>query len=382
MSKQKGWVLGLSLASILAASGALGYFLGLDRTELVEGKPQAVAQINVDRSTSEDRSLSDIDSRPAFDTEGSAEILSYLGLNATTEDGSPKVCLRFSSRLDADRVIEDKAFVRVAPDTPFSLQVDGRSLCVLGLDETTEQTVTILPGLAALNGVELSQQIVETVTFDPKPAMVGFIGDGIILPRTDNAVLGLKAMNAAAVDLTLYRVNHRALFDQTPEVGETTIEGNWSWNSAAWNTRVEIHTDQVDMSGAVNALVETGYPLESIISEHGPGAYVVEIKRATDANRAATAWRWLYVTDLALASYRTSDALDVTVRSIATARTVGDVKLTVIARNNDVLAEAQSDANGRVRFPGAALRGTGNIAPKMVTAYAGDRKSTRLNSSH
>lgn len=372
MSTQKGWVLGLSLVSILGASGALGYFLGSDRSDVSGPPPQTVTQIDVDRPASEDPDVSGIDANPAFDAGEGSGVLSYLGLSATTEDGSPKVCLRFSTPLDADKVIEDKAFVRVAPETPFSLQVEGRSLCLLGLDEETEQTVTILPGFTAANGTELSQQVVETVTFDPKPAMVGFVGDGIILPRADNAVLGLKAMNADAVDLTLYRVNHRALFDQTPDVGETTVEGDWSWNSAAWNTRVEIHTDQIDMSGAVNALVEVGYPLDPIVSQHGAGAYVVEIKRATEANRAATSWRWLYVTDLALASYRTSDALDVTVRSIATARTVGDVKLTVIARNNDVLAEARSDANGRVRFPGAALRGTGNMAPKMVLAYAGE----------
>ncbi|GHA82528.1 alpha-2-macroglobulin [Algimonas arctica] len=379
MSTQKGWILGLSLASILAGSGALGYFLGSDRSGTTGLSPQTITQSGVDRPVSNGPDLAAIDASPAFDSEQGTRTLSYLGLNATTEEGTPKVCLRFSSQLNADSVITDKAFVRVAPEAPFSLQVDGRSLCLLGLDEEAEQTVTVLPGFAAANGAELTQQIVETVTFDPKPAMVGFVGDGIILPRTDNAVLGLKAMNADAVDLTLYRVNHRALFDQTPEMGETTVEGDWSWNSEAWNTRVEIHTDQIDMSGAVNALVEVGYPLASVVSENGPGAYIVEIKRATEANRAATAWRWLYVTDLALASYRTSDALDVTVRSIATARTVSDVKLTVIARNNDVLAVAQSDANGRARFPGAALRGTGNMAPKMVLAYAGDEDFAALD---
>jgi uncharacterized protein YfaS (alpha-2-macroglobulin family) len=379
MSIQKGWVLGLSLASILGASGALGYFLGSDSRGVLQETPEATARIDIERPASNAAEAVDIETGSAFsDDEGSGR-LNFLGLTATTDDGSPKACLRFSAALDADAVIDDKAFVRVSPDTPFSLDVDGRSLCLLGLDETIEQTITILPGLTAANGSELANQIIETVTFDPKPAMVGFVGDGIILPRTDDAALGLKAMNADAVNLTLYRVNHRALFDQTPDVGETTIEGNWSWNNAAWNTRVEIHTDQIDMSGDVNALVEIGYPLETIVAEHGPGAYVVEIERATEANRAASAWRWLYVTDLALASYRTEDALDVTVRSIGTAQTVGNVKLTVIARNNDVLAEARSDANGRARFPGTALRGTGNMAPKMVLAYASDEDFAALD---
>lgn len=376
MNTHKGWVLGLSLASLLGLSGALGYFLGNDGVDSTGSSSQTIPRVTIENP---DTGTADGVSTPAIEANSGDEFLSYLGLNATTEDGTPKVCLRFSAALNPDTVIDDKAFVRVEPDAPFSLQVDGRSLCLLGLDEAVEQTVTVLPGFVAANGAELSAEIVETVTFGAKPAMVGFVGDGIILPRANDAVLGLKAMNADAVDVTLYRVNHRALFDQTPDVGETTVEGDWSWNSAAWNTRVEIHTDQVDMSGAVNELVEVGYPLEAIIADQGPGAYVIEIKRSTDANREANSWRWLYVTDLALASYRTEDALDVTVRSIASARTVSDVKLTVIASNNDILAEARSDANGRASFPGAALRGTGNMAPKMVLAYAGDEDFAALD---
>ncbi|MGB3455035.1 MAG: alpha-2-macroglobulin, partial [Litorimonas sp.] len=251
----------------------------------------------------------------------------------------------------------------------------------LGLDDEAEATLSVLPGFTAADGTELTRRVVETVSFDPRPAMVGFIGDGIILPRDAASVLGIKAMNADAVDLTVYRVNHRALFDQSPELGETAIEGDWSWNSAAWNTRVEIHTQRVPTPGGVNEMVEVGFPMEPVISDHGPGAYIVEVSRAAgdDAPRVATSWRWLYVTDMALAAYRTDTALDVTVRSIATAQTVPGVTLTLIARNNDVLAEAQSDATGRARFDGAVLRGTGNLSPKMIMAYAGEADFAALD---
>lgn len=379
MSGNKGLGLGLLIALILGLSGVLGYWLGLDGSDAVSDRvsspTDAVDVIRPDRSgsTPPDTDIKISGSIFGSDSDVSTA-LRYLGMTTQFDDGTPKACLRFSADLDGDRVVDDKAFVRITPEAPFSLQVEGRSLCVLGLGEAANQTVTVLPGFEAANGAALQSQLVETIAFDPKPAMVGFVGDGIILPRANDAVLGIKAMNADAVQLTLYRVNHRALFDQTPDVGETTVEGDWSWNSAAWSTRVEIHQDRIKTLGEVNEVVQVGYPLDPVVSEHGPGAYVVEISRAVDGdeNRVATSWRWLYVTDLALASYRTTDALDVTVRSIASARTVGDVKLTLIARNNDVLAEAQSDANGRVSFSGALLRGTGNMAPKMLLAYAGD----------
>ncbi|WP_298917625.1 alpha-2-macroglobulin [uncultured Algimonas sp.] len=364
MTRQNGLVLGLALLLVMGLSAMLGYWLGQSGPQSDDTPSGSVVQETENVSPTDDVTV--VRSRQ--------DAFSYLGYAVDRADGAPAVCLRFSRPLDPDRIIKDRAYIRISPDAPFSLQVREQSLCVLGLDEETAYAVTVLPGFAAQDGSELASQLTETIAFDPKPAMVGFVGDGIILPRGDDAVLGVKAMNADAVDLKLYRVNHRALFEQTPDIGETSVEGDWSWNGAAWQTRVEIHTQRIETSGQTNEPVEIGVPLEPIIEGHGPGAYIVEVSRAggTDNDRVATSWRWLYVTDLALASYRTADALDVTVRSIETAETVSDVKLTLIARNNDILAEARSAPDGRARFPGAVLRGTGNLAPKMVLAYAGD----------
>ncbi|MGB6230939.1 MAG: hypothetical protein WBF53_12540, partial [Litorimonas sp.] len=350
------------LTALLMAAIGLGGCNQRADTDSAASQPIATAELDVDvvqRGTNTEPDATAELPQQVFVQDGAVSPLRYRGLSTGFDNGSPTACLRFSAELDPDTVIEDRAFVRVEPETPISLSVDGRSLCVLGLDDgVAEQTVTVRAGFAGADGSELAADIVETVTFDPKPALVGFVGDGIILPRNEGSVLGIKAMNADAVQLTVYRVNHRALFDQSPEIGETTPEGDWSWNSAAWSTRVEVLTDTIRTAGDVNEMVEVGYPLGDLVEANGPGAYIVEVRRDApdDARQVANSWRWLYVTDLALATYRTSEALDVTVRSIATAATVPDVKLTLIARNNDVLAEARADANGRARFPGAALR--------------------------
>lgn len=369
--------LGSVLAGVvlLALAIAFGFWLGQPKSETTNLQAEAVAPQNP-----VEVSPDPIRRPPSAIKEGA---LAYLGLSTSRDEGTNSVCLRFSDRPDPDRVVSDKAFVRVNPDAPFSLQVRGQSLCLIGLDDSIERTVSVLSGFESEGGLQLATTVFETISFDAKPALVGFIGDGIILPRGDQSVLGLKAMNADAIDVTLYRVNHRALFDYSPDAGETTLEGNWSWNNAAWNRRVEIHSNRIPTPGGVNELVEVGYPLEEILKGQGAGAYIVEIKRANDenANQLANSWRWLYVTDLALASYRTSDALHVTVRSIETAETVSGAELTLIARNNDVLAKARSDGSGRAEFPAAVLRGTGNLAPKMILAYTGDEDFAALDLS-
>lgn len=359
----KGWGLGLGIAGAFILSAFAGYSLYSDGESSDRSGGQLKAEIRAtDQGTSDQNNTA------------TAQVgeFRFRGVDIDTTRTDPRACFAFSQPLDGSRVIEDRAYVEVEPETPVSLEVEDRRLCLLGLDQEQTYEVTIRPGYTSLDGTELTQAVTQSVVFSPKPALVGFVGDGIILPRSNNATLGVRAVNVPATRLTLYRVNHRALFQTTPNDGETTLEGNWSWNGEAWSSRVQIHEEVIDTSGRTNETVEVAYSLESIIADQGAGAYIVDLKQdgAADDNRAASSWRWLYVTDLALTAYRSDDALSVTVRSIASAQTGADVKLALIARNNEVLAETVTDASGHARFPGAALKGQDNLAPKMVMAYA------------
>ena len=87
-------------------------------------------------------------------------------------------------------------------------------------------------------------------------------------------------------------------------------------------------------------------------------------------NEAAQAKRWLVITDLALTTYTGTDGMSATVRSLQSAKAVSGVKLELVARNNEILARGNSDSSGRVNFSGPIMRGEGNVAPRMLMAYA------------
>ena len=75
------------------------------------------------------------------------------------------------------------------------------------------------------------------------------------------------------------------------------------------------------------------------------------------------AWRWVMFTDMALTSYNGADGIDVIVRSLETARPMAGVDVSLLARNNDVLAKVKSDGDGFVRFPGPVTKGQGRFSP-------------------
>ena len=74
-------------------------------------------------------------------------------------------------------------------------------------------------------------------------------------------------------------------------------------------------------------------------------------------------------TDMALTAYDGSDALDVVVRSLKTAKIMSGVRVALVAKNGEDLGAGTTDASGRVRFPGPMLKGDGAAQPKMVMAY-------------
>ncbi|MFN7001423.1 MAG: MG2 domain-containing protein, partial [Elioraea tepidiphila] len=71
-------------------------------------------------------------------------------------------------------------------------------------------------------------------------------------------------------------------------------------------------------------------------------------------------------------AWRGADGLAVQVRGFADARPRGGVRVRLMARNNEVLGEAATDAAGLLRFPAGLLRGRGPLAPVLLLAEAGD----------
>lgn len=123
----------------------------------------------------------------------------------------------------------------------------------------------------------------------------------------------------------------------------------------------------------------TVFPLGAVLKDMKPGGYVIKARdvsggRTTgedgyEDNPPAQARRWVMFTDMALSAYGGSDALDVVVRSLKTARVMPGVAVTLMARNGEDLATAKADANGRIRFDHALLEGEGPSAARMVMAY-------------
>ncbi|MCC5867794.1 MAG: alpha-2-macroglobulin family protein, partial [Gammaproteobacteria bacterium] len=304
---------------------------------------------------------------------GDDAALAYVSYASDVSGDQPLLCLAFSAALDP--AVDYSAYVGI--DAQVALAVSGQRLCIGGLGFGESHALTLRAGLPAADGTRLAAEIRETLSFADRPAVVRFAGGGVILPRIEADGVGIETVNVDALRVTVSRVNDRALAFRAISAGYDAASGEYAW--MPWNAQPEevarqLWRGEMDTPGPANAAVTTVFPLLEVLGELAPGAYVLRAENLAEVAQAgerpiARAERWLIVTDLAFTAYRGGDGLDVVLRSLQSAAPARSVRVQLVARSNEILAEATSDREGRVRFAAALLRGEGPSAPRMLMAY-------------
>ncbi|MEZ5953304.1 MAG: alpha-2-macroglobulin [Hyphomonas sp.] len=299
----------------------------------------------------------------------------YFRYRIDTKGDDPLACFVFSAALDPEE--DYSPYVEFRPAFKPALSVEGRELCVGGLSFGSERTATLLSGLPSADGRTLKNTEEVPIDFADRPPYVGFKGTGVILPREDADGLPIETVNVDKVEITVSRINDRALVFKRVGEGETTAQGRYSWT---WgeddpdDVKEELFKGTIDIARQQNAPVVSVFPLEAAIGTLKPGAYFVTVKDAADLDASvgppASSSRWIMLTDLAITAYEGENGLDVTLRSLKDGKPISDTAVQLIARNNDVLSEGKSDQQGRVVFPVELTKGQGNLAPKLILAVS------------
>jgi uncharacterized protein YfaS (alpha-2-macroglobulin family) len=305
-----------------------------------------------------------------------------------TSRPEPRACVELTKPLDPAKSYAD--FVLVSPDlgSPPAVSVNGAELCVAGVG-FADRRVTLLKGLPGRGGETLAANADVDFTFGEKPPYVGFAGAGVILPREEADGVGIETINVSRLSIEVWRVVDRNLVRKSISAPDPTGEGDYASDYGDDSPDDEgrpVWKGEITVKAGGGERVTTVFPLGAVLKEMKPGGYVIKTRDASggrsikdpdnedsyDPNPPAQARRWVIFTDMALSAYEGSEALDVVLRSLKTAKTLTGQKVILAARNGETLAEAKTDAQGRVRFDRPLLDGEGSADAKMVMAYGAD----------
>jgi uncharacterized protein YfaS (alpha-2-macroglobulin family) len=285
-----------------------------------------------------------------------------------------RACIGFTLPLDAREDLRAADWVR--SDLPgLTVQREGRELCLSGLPFGAVTRITLRAGLPAEGGIALRADTPLAIAMPDRAPRIVFDSRSFLLPRGQSRRVGMAVVNLDRLELRLLRVSERNLVGGLRGWQPGQGLDPWQAEDIAENAGRLVWQGTVELPrGPRNEARRIVLPLPEALAATPPGLHVLWVRAAEGgaARETAQAALPLFVTDLGLTAWRGADGLAAQVRGFADARPRPGARVRLLARNNEVLGEAATDAAGLVRFPAGLLRGRGPLAPVLLLAEAGD----------
>ncbi len=290
-----------------------------------------------------------------------------------TESLRPRVCAVFSENLSRGD-IDFAKFVSVDGKDPENVTAEGSQLCIEGLTYGQRYEIQIRDGLPSETKELIEKKIALAVYVPDRKASVRFTGKSYVLPSRGQQGIPVVSINTDRVAVEVYRVGDRSL---------ANVIGNGELDRQLYGYDVEtlrdrtgekVYAGEMDVAQKLNEEVVTAFPVSDTIGQLKAGAYAMIAKPADGSteNWNSLSTQWFIVSDLGLTAFSGDSGVHAFVRSLADTTAVAGANVKLVARNNEVLGTAKSDANGYVRFEAGLARGEGGLQPAVLVAETGE----------
>lgn len=288
--------------------------------------------------------------------------------NATT----PRICVQFSENLSRGQVDFAK-FVSVDGKDPQSVTTDGTQLCIDGVEHGKRYEVQIRAGLPSDVREDLEKPIAIAVYIPDRTPTVHFTGKSYVLPSRGQQGIPVVSVNTDKVEVEVYRIGDRSLANALNEGNFNRQLEGYEISTLRERTGAEVYKGILDVTTKLNEEITTAFPVSDAIGQLQPGAYVMVARPAgvSTEDYVARATQWFIVSDMGLTAFSGSDGIHAFVRSLASANPLSGASVRLVARNNEILATAKTDANGYLRFEPGVTRGQGGMQPAILVAENG-----------
>ncbi|RVG81225.1 hypothetical protein CN223_03820 [Sinorhizobium meliloti] len=294
------------------------------------------------------------------------------GHTVDADSASPRACVQFSEPLLKNGP-DYSSFVTLDGAAPKAVEAKGSEICVEGLAHGQRYKLVLRQGLPSSVKEVIEAPVSLDVYVKDRAPMVRFTGDSFVLPSTARRGIPIVSVNTESAKLKLYRIGDRNISSLlTSSQFLTQIDGyseeriKDESGELVWQGSIEIETE-------LNKEVVTSFPVDEALPQRKPGVYVLTASSGTGLAQDwdARATQWFVVSDIGMSTFAGTDGLTVFARSLASAKPLAEAELQLVAKNNEVLGTATTDAEGRATFSAGLIRGTASMTPAAITARKG-----------
>jgi uncharacterized protein YfaS (alpha-2-macroglobulin family) len=337
---------------------------GLDRRELFRPALQAYeASLALVNDASVRGEYEDLKARKGF------RIVDHT---IEADIAAPRVCAQFSEEL-VKTGVDYQNFVTVDDQPPRAVTASGQQLCVEGLEHGRNYRVTFRAGLPAAIGEVVASPTTLNIYVQDRGASARFTGESFVLPSSARRGIPVVTVNMDVADMKLFRIGDRSLAQLLSGYQFLRQLDSYDISNIGDQLGEPVWEGKLEIANELNKEITTSFPVDEALPTRKPGVYVLTAQPENDRSDSwnSRATQWFVVSDIGLSTYTGQDGLTVFARSLGSAKPVDGVELTLLARNNEVLGTARTDAAGRATFTPGMTRGTGSMVPAVLTAQKG-----------
>jgi len=294
-----------------------------------------------------------------------------LDYKVDSDAEAPRLCVNFSEPL-AIATAEASKFVTLDGREPESLSAEGNQLCVDGLKHGARYQIQVRAGIPATTAETLSKSSEIAVYVRDRKPSVRLSGRAYVLPSRGQQGIPVTSVNTERLDIEIFRIGDRGLGVAAGNDNFLKAIESWDIDQVRERSGRKVWTGTLDVATRLNEDVATAIPVTEALGKLEPGIYIVAAAvtgpREGESEQSRRAAQWFIVSDLGLTAFTGDDGLHAFVRSLASTDAVAAVRLRLIARNNEVLGTATTDAKGYAHFAPGLLRGDGGQSPRLLVA--------------
>ncbi len=322
------------------------------------------------RATRASLALNEVPSvRKAYDRLIAEHGFRISGHRVDSDAASPRICIELSEPLPRNRPnLAD--FVAADGGANLAVEAETQQICIDGVEHGKRYRILVRAGLPAADGEKLAKTVDLDVYVRDRAPSVRFLGRAYVLPKGGEASIPIVTVNSERIEAEVYRVGDRGLAGIVAEGPFLKQLSRYQADQLADQKGEKLWSGSIEVKPRLNREVTTAVPVGALIKELKPGAYVMTARprEVVGGDSDTLATQWFVVSDLGLAAFSGNDGLHTLLRSLSTAGPVGGVRLRLVARNDEILGRATTDAAGYARFEPGLLRGKGGNAPALLIA--------------
>ena len=280
----------------------------------------------------------------------------------------PRLCVKFSENL-ARGDVDFAKFISINGKDPQAVSAEARQICVDGLKHGQRYEIQLRAGLPSAIGENLIKTSKFAVYVRDRSPAVRITGRSYVLPNKGQQGLPLVTVNTDKVSIEILKIGDRSLAATVQDGHFQKQLRSWQLDDIRNKSGVSIYKGEMSVVNKLNKDVATAFPVSQEIPSLKPGVYVMAAKPLA-GKRRDIATQWFIVSDLGLSVLTSDNGIHAFVRSLASAAPRPGIDVRLIARNNEVLGSAKTDANGYAHFAAGLARGEGGLAPAILVAQS------------